>query len=218
MSASNILLVNKPPGPTSHDIVDDVRKITGESRVGHTGTLDPFAEGLLIVLVGREATKRQAEFLKLDKEYIATLRFGAETDTDDITGSSLSFARDRGQKITINDTKRVIQKFIGEISQIPPAYSAIKIKGKKAYELARKGEKPKLEPRKINIYNIKILNYEWPLLELTVQCSSGTYIRALARDIGRDLGCGAYLEKLIRTKIGKYSLTDAVTIDALRRK
>jgi tRNA pseudouridine55 synthase len=112
----------------------------------------------------------------------------------------------------------VIQKFIGEISQIPPAYSAIKIKGKKAYELARKGEKPKLEPRKINIYNIKILNYEWPLLELTVQCSSGTYIRALARDIGRDLGCGAYLEKLIRTKIGKYSLTDAVTIDALRRK
>jgi tRNA pseudouridine55 synthase len=170
------------------------------------------------VLVGREATKRQAEFLKLDKEYIATLRFGAETDTDDITGSSLSFARDRGQKITINDTKRVIQKFIGEISQIPPAYSAIKIKGKKAYELARKGEKPKLEPRKINIYNIKILNYEWPLLELTVQCSSGTYIRALARDIGRDLGCGAYLEKLIRTKIGKYSLTDAVTIDALRRK
>jgi len=214
----NILLINKPPGPTSHDIVDDVRKITGESRVGHTGTLDPFAEGLLIVLVGREATKRQAEFLKLDKEYIATLRFGAETDTDDITGSSLSFARDRGQKITINDTKRVIQKFIGEISQIPPAYSAIKIKGKKAYELARKGEKPKLEPRKINIYNIKILNYEWPLLELTVQCSSGTYIRALARDIGRDLGCGAYLEKLIRTKIGKYSLTDAVTIDALRRK
>jgi len=214
----NILLINKPPGPTSHDIVDDVRKITGESRVGHTGTLDPFAEGLLIVLVGREATKRQAEFLKLDKEYIATLRFGAETDTDDITGSSLSFARDRGQKITINDTKRVIQKFIGEISQIPPAYSAIKIKGKKAYELARKGEKPKLEPRKINIYNIKILNYEWPLLELTVQCSSGTYIRALARDIGRDLGCGAYLEKLIRTKIGKYSLKDAVTIDALRRK
>ena len=218
MSTSNILLVNKPPGPTSHDIVDDVRKITGESRVGHTGTLDPFAEGLLIVLVGREATKRQAEFLKLDKEYIATLRFGAETDTDDITGSSLSFARDRGQKITINDTKRVIQKFIGEISQIPPDYSAIKIKGKKAYELARKGEKPKLEPRKINIYNIKILNYEWPLLELTVQCSSGTYIRALARDIGRDLGCGAYLEKLIRTKIGKYSLKDAVTIDALRRK
>ena len=214
----NILLINKPPGPTSHDIVDDVRKITGESRVGHTGTLDPFAEGLLIVLVGREATKRQAEFLKLDKEYIATLRFGAETDTDDITGSSLSFARDRGQKITINDTKRVIQKFIGEISQIPPDYSAIKIKGKKAYELARKGEKPKLEPRKIKIYNIKILNYEWPLLELTVQCSSGTYIRALARDIGRDLGCGAYLEKLIRTKIGKYSLTDAVTIDALRRK
>ncbi len=214
----NILLINKPPGPTSHDIVDDVRKITGEYKVGHTGTLDPFAEGLLIVLVGREATKRQTEFLKLDKEYIATLRFGAETDTDDITGSSLSFARDRGQKITINDTKRVIQKFIGEISQIPPDYSAIKIKGKKAYELARKGEKPKLEPRKIKIYNIKILNYEWPLLELRVQCSSGTYIRALARDIGRDLGCGAYLEKLIRTKIGKYSLKDAVTIDALRRK
>jgi len=172
----------------------------------------------LIVLVGREATKRQAEFLKLDKEYIATLHLGAETDTDDITGFSLSYAHDRGQKITINDIERVIQKFIGEISQIPPDYSAIKIKGKKAYELARKGEKPKLEPRKIKIYNIKIINYEWPLLELKVQCSSGTYIRSLARDIGRELGCGAYLEKLIRTKIGKYSLKDAVTIDALRRK
>jgi len=218
VSTSNILLVNKPPGPTSHDIVDEVRKITDEHRVGHTGTLDPFAEGLLIVLVGREATKRQAEFLKLDKEYIATLHLGAETDTDDITGFSLSYTHDRGQKITINDIERVIQKFIGEISQIPPDYSAIKIKGKKAYELARKGEKPKLEPRKIKIYNIKIINYEWPLLELKVQCSSGTYIRSLARDIGRELGCGAYLEKLIRTKIGKYSLKDAVTIDALRRK
>ena len=198
--------------------MDEVRKITDEHRVGHTGTLDPFAEGLLIVLVGREATKRQAEFLKLDKEYIATLHLGAETDTDDITGFSLSYTHDRGQKITINDIERVIQKFIGEISQIPPDYSAIKIKGKKAYELARKGEKPKLEPRKIKIYNIKIINYEWPLLELKAQCSSGTYIRSLARDIGRELGCGAYLEKLIRTKIGKYSLKDAVTIDALRRK
>ena len=218
MLDKNILFINKPPGPTSHDIVDEVRKITGEKRVGHTGTLDPFAEGLLIVLVGRQATKRQAEFLKLDKEYIATLHLGAETDTGDPTGTLLPYTHDRGQRVTIAEIKQVVKKFTGEIDQVPPDYSAIKIKGKKAYELARKGEKLDLQPRKIKIYHIKILDYAPPLLELKIKCSSGTYIRALARDIGRRLGCGAYLEKLVRTKIGKYSLKDAVTIDPERSK
>ena len=226
---SNILFINKPAGPTSHDIVDEIRKITGEKRVGHAGTLDPFAEGLLIVLVGRETTKRQAEFLKLDKEYIATLHLGVETDTDDVTGKPVTSQATNpyppsahpptgGGGPNLKTIQKTLKQFTGEINQVPPEYSAIKIKGKKAYELARKGEKPKLEPRKIKIYDIKILHYEWPLLELKIRCSSGTYIRALARDIGRYLGCGAYVEKLIRTKIGKYSLTDAVTIDALRQK
>jgi len=190
--------------------------------VGHTGTLDPFAEGLLIVLVGREATKRQAEFLKLDKEYIATLHLGAETDTGDKTGKFKKHIRLKDDRLTsvykninLKTIQQILKRFIGEIEQVPPDYSAIKIKGKKAYELARKGEKLDLQPRKIKIYHIKILDYAPPLLELKIKCSSGTYIRALARDIGRHLGCGAYVEKLVRTKIGKYSLKDAVTIDAL---
>lgn len=223
MRNKNILVVNKPPGPTSHDVVDEVRKITGEKRVGHAGTLDPFAEGLLIVLVGRETTKRQSEFLKLDKEYIATLRLGAETTTGDPTGTVRPYSH--GPCLPAggvdpmggsSQVKKTIGKFIGEIDQVPPEYSAIKIKGQKAYQLARKGEVPPLKPRKIKIYDIKILKYEPPLLELKIHCSSGTYIRALARDIGRELECGAYVEKLVRTKIGTYSLKDAIAIDAFR--
>jgi len=229
MMNKNILFINKPPGPTSHDIVDEVRKITGEKRVGHAGTLDPFAEGLLIILVGREATKRQAEFLKLDKEYVTSLHLGTEMDTGDLTGTpqplpttetkkEYNNSHDRPSCCTRLQVQEILKQFIGEIDQVPHEYSAIKIKGKKAYELARKGEKVNLEARKIKIYDIKIVDYAPPLLELTIQCSSGTYIRSLARDIGRALGCGAYVEKLIRTKIGKYSLKDAVTIDALRQK
>jgi len=217
MSIQDILFINKPPGPTSHDIVDRVRKITDEKRVGHAGTLDPFACGLLIVLVGRGATKRQAEFMKLDKEYIATLHLGAETDTGDVTGK-IQMSKSKCQIKSKIQMSKILKKFTGEIEQVPPEYSAIKIKGKKAYELAREGKKVELEPRKIKIYDIKILDYTPPLLELKINCSSGTYIRALARDIGRELGCGAYVEKLVRTKIGKYSLRDAVTIDALRKK
>lgn len=228
MQNKNILLINKPSGPTSHDIVDRVRKITGEKRVGHAGTLDPFAEGLLIVLAGREATKRQSEFMKLDKEYVATLRLGRESDTGDLTGK---FQMSNvpclpAGKIQMSKIKEILKLFIGEIDQVPPEYSAIKIKGKKAYELARKGEKVDLKPRKIKIYDIKILEYQWPLLKLKINCSSGTYIRSLARDIGRKLKCaagrslvpcGAYLEKLVRTKIGRYSLGSALSLEDIAK-
>ncbi len=210
---SGFLLINKPAGPTSHDIVDEIRKITGIKKVGHTGTLDPFAEGLLILLVGREATKKQAEFLKKDKEYIATLKLGFETDTYDRTGNienTYNGTLPSQQKI-----ENVLKKFEGEILQIPPIYSAKKIKGKKAYELARKGKQFKLEPVKINIRKLKLLNYNKNLLTLDIECTAGTYIRSLAYDIGCELGCGAYLEKLIRIKSGKFELKDAIDLNKL---
>lgn len=213
--ANNILFIKKPPGPTSHDIVDQVRKITHEKRIGHTGTLDPFAEGLLIVLVGRKTTKRQSEFMKLDKEYVATLRLGQETDTGDLTGKSLPRHSRGEEEISLDQIQKVIKSFIGQNEQIPPAYSAIKIKGRKAYEFARKGEKVDLKPRTIQIHEIKVLDYTWPLLVIKIHCSSGTYIRALARDLGRAVGCGAYVEKLVRTKIGPYKLEDAISFDKL---
>ena len=212
MIQKTILFVKKPPGPTSHDIVDEVRRITGEKRVGHAGTLDPFAQGLLIVLVGREATRRQSEFMKLDKEYIATLHLGAESNTGDLTGTISST---RASEINLEPIGKALQKFVGEISQVPPEFSAIKINGKKAYELARAGKEVKLEARKIKIYGIEVINYKWPSLELKINCSSGTYIRALARDIGRELECGAYLEKLVRTKIGEYKLENAINLSQI---
>lgn len=216
MNEGNVLLINKPSGPTSHDIVDQVRKITGEKTVGHAGTLDPFAEGLLIVLIGRGATKRQSEFMKLDKEYIAVLELGTESDTDDSTGKLK--IKKLGFKIELPAIKHLVQKFIGEIEQVPPQYSAIKIKGKKAYEFARKRQKIELKPRKIKIYSIYILEYIWPRLTLKINCSSGTYIRALARDLGTKLGSGAYVQKLVRTKIGEYKLEDALILENLNSR
>lgn len=232
MKNNKILLINKPPGPTSHDIVDKVRKLTGEKRVGHSGTLDPFAEGLLILLVGREATKKQGEFMKLDKEYIATLHLGAETDTDDKTGKPIkaqlqtkspktefynTHDREYSRIFTKVKIQNTIEKFIGDIEQVPPKYSAVKVGGKRAYKLAREGKKVELKPRKIKIYNIKILSYNWPLLAVKIRCSSGTYIRSLARDIGQELGCGAYVERLVRTKIGNYRLKDTIKVDDISK-
>lgn len=213
-----ILNVYKPAGPTSHDIVDIVRRITGEKRVGHAGTLDPFAEGILVVLVGRDATKRQKEFLMMDKEYRAKIHLGATSDTDDLTGEIRNSKHDIRNKISKSKIQNILKSFIGEIKQVPPAYSAIKLRGKKAYELARRGEKPELKPRNVKIYEIKLLDYTWPYLEIRVKCSSGTYIRALARDIGGQLGTGAYLDELVRTKIGNFVLQDSIPLKNLGQK
>ncbi len=206
-----ILVVNKPTGPTSHDIVDEIRKISGIKQVGHAGTLDPFAEGLLIILVSK-ATKLQSKFMDLPKTYMATLKLGETTDTYDKTGiKSSSFAKVPEDK----QIRNTLKQFIGEIKQVPPIYSAIKIKGKKAYELARKGIKPKLKPRKVKIYDIEILDYKYPKLKIKIKCGKGTYIRSLANDIGKKLGCGAYLEKLIRTQIGKFNIKNSVKTNKL---
>lgn len=215
---NEILLIDKPAGWTSFDVVAKIRGLVGKRegrkiKVGHTGTLDPFATGLLIVLLG-EATKKQAEFMKLDKEYEATLRLDATSSTGDPEGE-IEESQILNSKIPNKSQIENIlkEKFIGRIEQTPPAFSAIKVNGQRAYTLARKGEKVELKPRQITIYDIKIENYNWPELKITVHCSSGTYIRTLAEDIGKMLKVGAYLTSLRRTKIGKYSLSKAKKIN-----
>lgn len=202
--------IYKPPGPTSHDMVNQIRKLAGEKRVGHAGTLDPFAEGVLIVAVGREYTKELGQFLKQDKTYRATMRLGASSDTDDPTGKIIK--QPTTSKPTRKQIVEALKEFKGEISQTPPAFSAIKIKGKKAYELARRGITPDLKPRQVIIHSIEILKYRWPYLEIETKVSSGTYIRSLAHNLGQILGIGGYLEKLVRTKIGRYSLNKALRL------
>jgi len=207
------ILINKPSGITSHDVVDRLREITKIKRIGHSGTLDPFATGLLILGIGREFTKKLSIFQKKDKEYIATLRLGAESDTFDRDGK---IVERKVEKIPERkEIEEVLKNFLGEIEQIPPAFSAKKIKGKKLYELARKGIKVEPKPQKVKIYEISILEYKFPYVKIKVKCSSGTYIRSLANDIGKKLGCGAYVEELIRTKIGEFSLENAVELSKL---
>ena len=218
-----ILIINKPIGPTSHDIVDKIRKITGIKKVGHAGTLDPFASGVLILLIGK-ATKLQSKFMDAPKTYIGTLKLGETTDTYDLTGIKSKFQNPNfksNPNFQIPNTK-IIQKtlklFIGEIKQTPPIYSAIKINGQSAYKMARRGEKPKIKPRKIKIYNIKILKYKWPHLHIKVKCGKGAYIRSLAHDLGKKLGCGAYLKELTRIEAGKFSMENSVKPEKLTDK
>jgi tRNA pseudouridine55 synthase len=223
---TGFLLINKPAGPTSHDIVDQLRRITGERKIGHAGTLDPFASGLLIVAVGREATRQISNFSKMDKTYIAKIHLGATSDTQDRTGK-LSITNDE-LRITEKEIRKILEKFVGEQKQIPPMYSAKKVGGKKLYELARKGIEIERKPADIKIEYIKILEFTphltppykggergAPHLIIETRVSSGTYIRALANDIGQALGCGAYLEELTRTEIGKYKSDNAISLDKL---
>ncbi|KKQ46877.1 MAG: tRNA pseudouridine synthase B [Candidatus Woesebacteria bacterium GW2011_GWD1_38_10] len=225
------LLIDKPKGITSHDVIDRIRKITDIRRTGHAGTLDPNATGLLIVGVGRESTKELwTKFGKMDKTYVAEITLGEERETDDSVGkirNSNIEIRNGSAKLTILSSSmdksqfsksqmlKTLNLFLGEQMQTPPVYSAIKSGGKKAYEEARKGKVLKVEPRKVTIYSIKLLEYEYPLLKIESKVSSGTYIRALARDIGRKLGCGAYLSNLRRIKIGEYKVENSVKLDEL---
>jgi len=207
------LLVDKPKGMTSHDVVDAVRKKTGQRRVGHGGTLDPNATGLLIVGVGREQTKQLSQFnTQKNKVYEAEIVLGQQRDTDDIEGKIM---KKNNTKPSLDQIKFVLEKFQGEIEQTPPAHSAIKIKGKKAYELARAGKNVKLKPRKVLIKNIKIMSYTYPHLQIEFEVGSGTYIRALARDIGRELGTYAYLANLRRTQVGDFKVEDAKKIEEI---
>lgn len=214
------LLVDKPKGMTSHDVVERIRRETGEKRVGHGGTLDPNATGLLIIGVGRESTKKLGEIAKgMRKEYEAEIFLGEERDSDDAEGEILNRVQNDGGDVdslpVLSKVRGVLKGFIGEQEQVPPVYSAVKIKGREAYKLARRGEKVELKPRKITVYKLELVDYEYPRLRIKCEVSSGTYIRALARDIGRALGCGAYLKNLRRTRIGKYRIEEAVKMKNL---
>jgi len=221
MSAKSImdgfLIINKSTGPTSHDIVNCIRKITGVRKIGHAGTLDPFAEGILIILIGK-ATKLQSKFMEMDKTYVGILKLGEISDTYDIAGVKSEIRSSKSETISEPKIRKILKSFVGEIKQVPPIYSAIKIKGETAYKLARKGIKPKLKPRKVKIYSIKILNYKWPYLKIEIKCGKGTYIRSLAHDIGKKLGCGAYLEKLTRTKVGKFNIKNSIKLEGLNSR
>ncbi|MBT3412857.1 MAG: tRNA pseudouridine(55) synthase TruB [Candidatus Jacksonbacteria bacterium] len=204
---NGFLLINKPVGPTSHDVIDEIRKTTGIKKVGHAGTLDPFADGLLIVAVGT-STKSLKHFVGLDKKYRATLTLGATSDTYDNTGV-ITHSKSEIQNPKQDDVKTIISTFAGKQKQTPPMYSAKKVKGKKLYELAREGKEIKRDPINIELFSIELIEYSYPKLVIDVHCTSGTYIRTLGHDIGQKLGTGAYLENLTRTAIGDFTLEQA---------
>lgn len=200
-----IFAVNKPAGMTSHDVVDLVRKKTGQQKVGHAGTLDPFATGVLVIGVG-EDTKKLKEIVGQEKEYVATIEFGKSTDTYDPTGKTIEES-DCWKNLDLNRvTNQLSNYFTGEILQTPPAFSAKKLHGKKAYELARKGIAVTLRPQKVLVKEIEILDYQPPELKLRLTTSLGVYIRSLAHDLGQSLGCPSYLKNLQRTRVGDYTI------------
>src|SRR5512143_1691779 len=210
---SGVLVVDKPVGLTSHDVVQIVRKGTNIRRAGHTGTLDPRASGVLVILIGPAV--RLSEYVSAsDKRYQAVIRLGATTDTYDADGRILSTSP--VDKITESQFEEALSTFEGEIEQVPPPYSAVKIKGRKAYEMAREGEEIDLAPRRIKVYNLELLEWAPPEAVIDVYCSSGTYVRSLAHDLGEKLGCGAHLVGLRRTKSGRFTLRDAVPLRKLR--
>jgi len=208
-----ILLVDKPQGLTSHDVIDFVRKRFGLKKAGHAGTLDPMATGLLVVLTGKY-TKKSNSFLNDDKEYEATLTLGATSDTGDAWGR-ISAGR-ACAKVTEKEIKDVFNKFLGEIEQAVPSYSAKKFKGRKLYEFARKGIEVKVEPKKVTIHSIEITGIDLPEISFKVSCSKGTYVRQLCADIGAALGCGAYLSGLRRTRSGDFTISEAATLEELK--
>jgi tRNA pseudouridine55 synthase len=206
------LLIDKPAGWTSHDVVARVRRLTGERAVGHAGTLDPAATGLLAVAVG--SATRTLEFMsELSKTYVAEVSFGVRTDSYDFDGTVLS--SEQVIEIDRDELAAVLGKFLGVQRQVPPMHSAIKVEGKRLYELARDGKSVEREPRKIVIYEANLVLWQAPVATICVDCSKGTYIRSIAHDLGERFGCGAYLSNLVRTRNGPFLLEDAWTLTEL---
>ncbi len=228
----DVILVDKPAGMSSFGVVARVRRKLSEQagmievvgkdgvrrqkrrkvKVGHTGTLDPFATGLLILLAGKE-TKKANDFLKLDKEYVATVRLGAVSTTGDPEGTITE--QDVAQKPNKAAVEKCVQNLVGENWQQVPQFSAVKINGQRAYKLAREGKAVEMPVRKVQIYEIELLEYEWPDLKICCKVSSGTYIRALGEDIGKALGTGAYVTELRRTQVGNYRIEQAKILEEL---
>jgi tRNA pseudouridine55 synthase len=210
-SMSGVLVVDKPVGMTSHEVVQIIRRGTNIRRAGHTGTLDPRASGVLVILIGPAV--RLSEYVSAsDKRYQAVIRLGASTDTYDSDGQ---VTKTNPIEVTEDQFETELKKFIGEIEQTPPPYSAIKMQGRPAYEMAREGEEVEMQPRIINVYSLDVLEWAPPEVTVDVHCSSGTYVRSLAFELGEKLGCGAMLAGLRRTKSGRFTLKDAVPLRKL---
>lgn len=209
------LSVYKPVGKTSHDVVAYFRKLLKIKKIGHTGTLDPFAEGVLPICIGNST--RLIEYLPDDKAYLAFVQFGKATDSYDIEGNVI-FQSDK--KVAKEDVEQALKKIEGDIEQLPPIYSAIKVNGKKLYEYAREGKSVEIKPRKVTIYKIELKNFDYDnqVAQVYVECSKGTYIRSIANDLGQVLGCGGYLTRLIRTKAGKFLLENSKKMEDFSSK
>lgn len=207
-----VLVVRKEKGFTSHDVVAKLRGILHMKKIGHTGTLDPDAEGVLPVVLGK-ATRLVELLTEKQKTYEALLHLGIETDTQDMTGKVLGEL-----PVTVSEEQvtEAVNSFLGEQQQIPPMYSALKVDGRKLYELAREGKTVERKPRTVHFYEIRILELRLPLVRLSVTCSKGTYIRTLCHDIGQKLGCGGCMEELLRTRSGQFTLEDSLTLDEIR--
>ena len=206
------LNIYKPKGKTSHDVVAILRRITKVKQIGHTGTLDPFAEGVLPICIGKAT--RLIEYLKDDKAYIGTVQLGKSTTTYDLEGEVVEIS---DKTPSIEEIETELNNFRGDIEQLPPIFSAIKVKGKKLYEYARKGEEVEIQPRSVNISELELLNYdkENRTLELYIECSKGTYIRSIAHDLGKNLNCFGHLIKLVRVKAGDFLVENAIKLDEL---
>ncbi|HEX7632858.1 MAG TPA: tRNA pseudouridine(55) synthase TruB [Candidatus Saccharimonadales bacterium] len=215
-----LLLVDKPAGWTSFDVVNYVRRIVATHegkkpknvKVGHTGTLDPFATGLLVLLVGKEYTRRAGELSKLDKTYEVTMKLGFGSTTGDPEGEITAVP---GTAPTPEALQGAVERFRGQIEQIPPAYSAIKINGQRAYKLAREGKEVVIEPRKVTINSLEVMSYDYPEVKLIADVSSGTYIRTLVEDIAKSLGTVGYTKELRRTEVDKFGINDATPVNQL---
>ncbi len=206
------LNVYKPKGKTSHDVVAILRRVTKIKQIGHTGTLDPFAEGVLPICIGKAA--RLIEYLNDDKAYIGTVQLGKSTTTYDLEGETVEVS---DKTPDLEEIENELNNFRGDIEQLPPIYSAIKVNGKKLYEYARKGEEVEIKPRNVNIGELKILNYDQEnrILELYIKCSKGTYIRSIAHDLGKNLGCFGHLIKLVRVKAGDFEVENSIKLEDL---
>lgn len=201
-----ILLVNKPQGRTSFSLIRALRKLTGIQKIGHAGTLDPFATGVMVILIGRQYTRYSDRLLGADKEYLAKVQLGVSTDTYDCDGTPLACSKRRP---SLQQVQEVLDYFQGEIAQVPPMYSAKKVKGKKLYELARAGKTIERAPARVHV-TTSLISYDYPHITLDITCSKGTYIRSIAHEIGEKLGCCAHLAKLQRTRSGQFHLKDCI--------
>lgn len=206
-----ILLANKPAGITSFDVIRKLRKVTSQKKIGHAGTLDPFATGLLILLLGRKFTRLSDQFLLSDKMYTATIRLGADTDSGDLTGEILATS---DIIPTLSELEEALLLFQGDVLQTPPMFSAKKVQGKKLYELARKGIEIERKPIQIRL-KTTLISYQYPFVKIEVHASKGSYIRTIASDLGKHLGCFGHLVELCRTASGSFDLTKAVSLNDL---